>query len=174
MIYETKIITALKIIAPNIQFIFAYRNGVEPKAPYCLVTMMNTTNIGKPHLTSTVQDGREVEAVTQTKELEVSFTFHLSATDTLQDWVDIFHIGLGSSFYTNAFGQNGLGIIDYTDIKYLENPVDSTVMYKDAVIDIIFRFDRIEEFYAPHILEVETRGNLGESYEDFKSDVIFT
>lgn len=171
MIYETKIIEALKIIAPNIKFIFAYRNGVEPQPPYCLITMMNTTNIGMPYLTSTVQDGREVEVVSQIKELEVSFTFHLTATDALQDWIDIFHIGLGSSFYTNAFGQNQLGIIDYSDIKYLENPVDSTVMYKDAVIDILFRFERNEEFYAPHINEVETRGNLGNDYTDFESDV---
>ena len=172
MIYEQRIVSALKIIQPNILFILAHRNGVEPNPPYCLITMMDTVNIGQPFLTSSTKDGREMEVVSQMKEVNVSFTFHASATDSIQDTVDIFHLGLGSSFYISAFAINGLGVVDYTDIKYLENPVDSTVMYKDAVIDITFRTERIEEFYAPHIKEVETKGHLGESYDDFNSDIV--
>lgn len=175
MLYETAIINSLKMIKQpnNLINILADRNGVEPQAPYCLITLLPVNNIGLPYRTSTRKDGMEVETVIQVKELQCSLTFHMSATDQLQDYVEKFHMGLGSSFYQSAFVANGLGIFDYTDIVYQSLPIDGN-NYKRAIIDIYFRFERIEDFYAPFITGIETKGNLGFTDEDVVSDLDFT
>ena len=56
---------------------------------------------------------------------------------------------------------------------YQSLPVDGN-NYKRAIIDISFRFERIEDFYAPFITRIETTGNLGTSDTDFTSDIDFT
>lgn len=175
MLYETAIIQSLQALGlpSNLTFVLADRNGVEAPAPYCLITLLPVVNVGQPFRTSTRKDGQEVETVLQTKELTCSLTFHMSATDPTQDVVEKFHMGLGSSLYQSAFVNNGLGIFDYTDIVYQSLPVDGN-NYKRAIIDISFRFERIEDFYAPFITRIETTGNLGTSDTDFTSDIDFT
>ena len=175
MLYEKKIVDSLKLLQQPTQItnILADRTGVETCAPYCLITLLPVRNVGIPYRTSTRKDGQEVETVIQTKELQASLTFHLEGSSVLQDYVETFHLGLGSSFYQSAFAVNGLGIFDYTDIVYQSLSVDGK-NYKRAIIDIYFRFERNDNFYAPFIDKVETKGHSGESYEDFSFIVDFT
>lgn len=175
MLYEKKIIDSLKLLQQPTQIIniLADRSGVEPPAPYCLITLLPVRNVGIPYRTSTRKDGQEYETVIQTKELQASLTFHLEGNSELQDYVEMFHLGLGSSLYQAAFTANGLGIFDYTDIVYQSFSIDGK-NFKRAIIDIYFRFERNENFYASLINKVETKGHLGESYEDFTSTVDFT
>lgn len=169
MLYEKKVIEALKRLQqPNkIINILSDRDGVEPRAPYCLITMMPVRNVGEPYRTSTRKDNQTVETIYQLKEFQCSLTFHMEGKDELQDYVELFHMGLGSSFYQAAFTSQGLGIYDYTDIVYQPLSIDGK-NYKRAIIDIHFRFERSEDFHAPFIKNLEVNGHLGESYDDFK------
>ena len=174
MLYESKIISALKQLQQqsNLINILADRDGVEPPAPYCLVSIIDVNNVGQPYRTSSNKNNQLVETLYQLKEIQCSLTFHMKSTDTLQDYVEKFHMGLGSTFFTSAFANNGLGVWDYTDIVYQSFPIDG-MNYKRAIIDIRFRFERKEDFYSDKITRVETKGHLGDSYDDFVADVDF-
>lgn len=172
MIFEEAIIKSLKICLPDWTFVLADRNGVEPKAPYCLVSIIDSTNIGKPYLTTATKDDREVEIIQQNKEIDISLTLHALATDPKQNEFDRFHVGLGSSFVTSAFYQNNLSIMRYNDIVYVSTPVD-TINYKRAVMDITLFCERIEEFHAPFIKVVDTEGTLIDSDKKVESEIDF-
>ena len=174
MLYEKKIIDSLKLLQQPTQIIniLADRSGVEPRAPYCLITLLPVRNVGLPYRTSTRKDGQEFETVIQTKELQTSLTFHLEGNSELQDYVEMFHLGLGSSFYQAAFTANGLGIFDYTDIVYQSLSIDGK-NFKRAIIDIYFRFERNDNFHAPFIKRINIQNKAIEFNLDTDTGIGF-
>ncbi|CAH1066910.1 Uncharacterised protein [Acinetobacter phage MD-2021a] len=166
MKFESAIIKSLQTCLPTFQFILADRKGVEPAAPYCLVTIIDVINHGRPYLTTANKDGVEVEQISQNKIVNFSLTLHALATDQQQDDFERFHMGIGSTFVTSTFANNGLGILEYTDIIYQSTPVNE-ISYKRAIIDISIFCERTEEYYSPFIKVVETHGDLIDSDKDF-------
>ena len=162
MKFESAIIKSLQTCLPSFKFILADRNGVEPAAPYCLVTIIDVINRGKPYVTTASKNGVEIEQITQNKVINFSLTLHALATDVQQDEFERFHVGLGSTFVTSAFYGNGLGITEYSDIIYQSTPVND-ISYKRAIIDISLFCSRTEEYYSPFIKVVETHGELEDS-----------
>ena len=63
---------SLKLLQQSSQIVntLADRTGVEPRSPYCLITLLPVRNVGLPYRTSTRKDGQEYETVIQTKELQ--------------------------------------------------------------------------------------------------------
>lgn len=166
MKFESSIIQALQTCLPSFKFVLADRNGVEPAAPYCLVTIIDVMNHGKPYLTNANKNGVEIEYITQNKYVHFSLTLHALATDPLQDEFERFHIGLGSTFVTSTFANNGLGLMSYEDIVYQSTPVNE-ISYKRAIIDIELFCERTEEYFSPFIKVVETHGDLIDSDKEF-------
>jgi hypothetical protein len=83
---ETSIINALKLIGmpENITPVLSDRSGVEPRAPYLLLNVISTSNIGLPRKTINHILDNKVESLFQVKEFLISFTFHAETKgDTL-------------------------------------------------------------------------------------------
>lgn len=166
MKFESAIIKSLQTCLPSFKFILADRNGIEPAAPYCLVTIIDVINRGKPYLTTASKDGVEIEQITQNKIVNFSLTLHTTAIDPQHDDFERFHIGLGSTFVASTFYGNGLGITEYSDIIYQSTPVNE-ISYKRAILDISLFCSRTEEYHSPFIKVIETHGELVDSNTDF-------
>lgn len=167
---ESAIVQALKNIgmpeAPNkITIVLSDRGGVEPQAPYLLLNIISTTNIGLPTKSIQILDEKRVERVFQVKDFYVSFTFHAEAKSSTHDWVQRFHTGLTSDSVDWAFSQQGLGLVDSGGIMYQSQPVDG-MNYKRANIDITFRAEVLDEFNVNTLDNVVVNGTLnGVDYE---------
>lgn len=162
MLLERAIIEALQIANPDILFVLAGRQGVEPNYPYCLVTLVNTKTTSLPDQIMTTQVVEGVETTVETLVSVRQSVFHLSfvslAKDEFQDVAERFHIGLGSSSYISAFYGAGLGILSYktlTPTIEVENGIDN---YLCTTLSLTVSYQRIESFKTDRIIEVETTG----------------
>ena len=175
---EAAIVQAFKDIGmpspPNkITIILSDRSGVEPAAPYLLINIISTTNIGLPTKSTQILNNSKVERVFQVKDFYVSFTFHAEAKSSTHDWVQRFHTSLMTDLVDRAFYQQGLGLVDSGDIMYQPQPVDGK-NYKRANIDITFRAEILDEFYVDDIRQVTVEGILNTDLQDNISDIIIT
>ena len=170
---ESAIIQALKNIdmPSGITPVLADRSGVEPAAPYLLINIISTTNIGLPTKSTQILNNNKVERVFQVKDFYVSFTFHAEAKSSTHDWVQRFHTGLMTDSVDWAFSQQGLGLVDSGDIMYQPQPVDGK-NYKRANIDITFRAEILDEFFVNDIKQVTVEGILNTDLQDNIADII--
>lgn len=157
MLYEERLIQALEIIQPTIKFILSDRNRPEPAAPYCLVSVLNLSKNGQS--SKAVVSTTNAELMQQEMQVVYRLTLHALATDAIQDTYETMHIGLDSSYYISQFYEKGLGILNVSEITYTSAPVD-TVIYKRASIDITCLCNRIDEFFADRISEVNVEGTV--------------
>lgn len=158
MIYEKAIINALQTVEPRLTYIFADRNGIEPKTPYCLVAQFPIQKVGRAIVDTTSVDGKQ--HIRQEVSVITRLTLHALATDPVQDIFERLQIGLCSaSNFNYAFYQAGLSINNVSDLTYISTPVD-TVNFKRAVIDITCSASRYEVFEADVIKVVNTNGFL--------------
>lgn len=159
MILEALIIKALKLIGlpKEITCILSDRDGVEPPAPYLIINVIDTINIGLPRKTSLHKDGDVTETLYQVKDNQVSFTLHAASTDPVHDWFRNFHTGLFSDLVDWAFTQQGLGLVDSRDIMYQPQPVDGKA-YKRAILDITFRSELSSKFKVHDINNIGVTG----------------
>ena len=173
---EAAIVQALKDIGmpspPNkITIILSDRSGVEPAAPYLLINIISTTNIGLPTKSTQILNNNKVERVFQVKDFYVSFTFHAEAKSSTHDWVQRFHTSLMTDSVDRAFSQQGLGLVDSGDIMYQPQPVDGK-NYKRANIDITFRAEILDEFFVNDIRQVTVEGIFNTELQDNIADII--
>lgn len=177
MVFENAIIQALKHIdmPVNIIPILSDRSGVEPPAPYLLINIISTTNIGLPRRTVSHGLGEAREYLFQVKDINVSFTFHAESKSDTHDWVQHFSNGLFSDSFDWAFSQQGLGIATSNDIMYQPQPVDGK-NYKRAILDITFRSEILDDFKVYSLDKVVVDGvlnnvnyeliDVGHTYDD--------
>lgn len=170
MLLERAIIQALKIVSPDTLYVLAGRQGVEPAFPYCLVTLVNTKNVGSPDriMTFDVVDGVEVtvEKVVQVKQAVFHLSFLSLAADAFQDKAEWFHTGFGSSFFIHAFSSVGLGILNAKTIVptiEVENGVEN---YLCTTISLTVSYQRIDTFFADRITEAVVQGDV-DGIEDY-------
>lgn len=147
---------------PSITVVLSDRDGVEPKAPYLLLDVISTVNIGLATKSTSHKEGFQKEHLFQVKDFLFSLTFHSSATDIVQDWVQSFYTGLQSDYVDYAFSQQGLGVVNAQDIKYQPMTVDGK-NYKRAILDITFRTEVSDSFNVGLLNKVPISGSvLGE------------
>lgn len=161
MKFESAIIQALKQIdmPSDIIPVLSDRGGVEPRAPYLLINIISTTNIGLPRKSVSHGLGAAVEMLFQVKDIHVSFTFHAETKSDTHDWVQHFSNGIYSDSYDWAFTQQGLGLVSADNIMYQPQPVDGK-NYKRAIIDITFRSEILDEFKVNSLDKVVIDGTL--------------
>lgn len=161
MVFENAIIQALKHIdmPSDITPILADRSGVEPAAPYLLISIISTTNIGLPRKSVSHGLGEAREYLFQVKDINVSFTFHAESKSSTHDWVQHFSNGIFSDSFDWAFSQQGLGIVGANDIIYQPQPVDGK-NYKRAILDITFRSEILDDFKVYSLDKVVVDGAL--------------
>ena len=159
MLLERAIIQALEKVVPNTLFILSGRQGVEPPFPYCLVTLVSTTNIGQPDRAATyAEDGSSLERIIQNKRSEFHLTFLSQAKDDFQDLAEVIQTGFGSSFFIQTFYGEGLGIESSKTLVPTVEVESSIGKYMCTTIKLVVTFQRINEFKADRINKVETVG----------------
>lgn len=158
MLYESNVIGALKAIDNTNKYVLADRNGVEPEAPYVLVSILNQKEIGSSDKNLTSKTKTQV--ISKTIQLVCRLTLHALATDVKQEEFESLRICIGESdFGISNFFQKGLSVLSVGDMIYSSAPID-TVMYKRAIFDIQLLTTRTEEFVAYTINEVDLTGTL--------------
>lgn len=157
MLFEQRLIAAIETLAPSIKFILADRNGVEPAAPYCLVSILNKSKIGKSSKNFTTTT--KTETTQQAVQIVYRLTLHALATDIAQDTFETFHEDLESDNATFKLYEQGLGIQSLSEITYTSAPVDTTI-YKRATFDITTLSNRINDTYVDEITDVSVTGTV--------------
>lgn len=160
MLYESRLISALQNIDNTFTYILADRNGVEPPAPYVLVSIINTEKIGMSE--RSFVSSTDVETLKQTIQITYRLTLHALATDVKQDDFETLYIGFESSNQIFKLFDQGLSLINVGGLMYTSAPVD-TVMYKRAIFDIVCLSERSDDFFANRVSSVSTVGNLTDS-----------
>lgn len=157
MLFEKRLISALEKVEPSILYILADRNGVEPAAPYCLVSILNKRKIGKA--SKNISTTTRTQTTNQAVQIIYRLTLHALGTDEIQDTFETLHESFESDDTVFKFYEQGLGVSTVSDITYTSAPVD-TVIYKRSTFDITVLSNRLEDFYADEIKEVSVNGEL--------------
>lgn len=135
----------------------------EPRSPYLLINIINTTKIGLPYK-SVNNDGVDIkEHIFQVKDFYVGLTLHATTKDVSQDWFRHFENGVHSDMVDWAFSQEGLALVESDNIVYQSLPISGTA-YKRATMNVTLRAE-IQEGYKVNFLQgVEIEGNSGIYY----------
>ena len=187
------------MIEPKFKLFFADKGYPEPKPPYCMVSFIDSRNIGMPSKTVNVlptyeeklqRDNNDyvtddngnyiftdrkffnlIENISQVKEVNISLTFQYNPRDeSLQEYVEDFHTGLGFSNSEWLFGSNNIGLVSYQDILYMFTPIDNTTSYRRATIDLLLRIERTVTSQTPIIKEAVFHGDLESTDFDYTYD----
>lgn len=157
MLFEQRLIAALEKVEPTIKYILADRNGVEPAAPYCLVSILNKSKIGKA--SKNISTTTKTQTTNQAVQIIYRLTLHALGTDIIQDTFETLHESFESDDTIFKFYEQGLGVNTVSDITYTSAPVDA-VIYKRATFDLTTLSNRLEDFYADEITDVTVNGEL--------------
>lgn len=158
MLYESKIIEALNRLNLGFKYILSDRNGVEPEAPYVLVSVLAPRDIGSAN--KNISSKTNIESISKPVQFLCRLTLHALTTDIKQEDFESLRIGIAESdTYLSSFSQSGLGVLSVGDAMYSSTPVD-TVMYKRSIFDIQILTTRLEEFSVNTISEVNMTGKL--------------
>lgn len=149
-----------KVTNPNgVIPVIANLDQPEPRAPYLLIDIINTTKIGLPYK-SVINDGVDIkEHIFQVKDFYVSLTLHATTKDVSQAWLKHFENGVHSDMVDWAFAKEGLSLVESEDIMYLSQPI-SGVSYKRAVMNITLRAEIQEAYKVNFIQSVSVSGSL--------------
>ena len=152
-----------KVTNPNgVIPIIANLDQPEPRAPYLLIDIINTTKIGLPYK-SVINNGVDIkEHIFQVKDFYISLTLHATTKDVSQEWFRHFENGVHTDMTDWAFTKVGLALVESEDIMYLSQPI-SGVAYKRAVMNITLRAEIQESYIVKDIRQVEITGNLTDS-----------
>lgn len=149
-----------KLTNPNgVIPVIANLDQPEPRAPYLLIDIINTTKIGLPYK-SVINDGIDIkEHIFQVKDFYISLTLHATTKDISQAWFKHFENGVHSDMVDWAFAKEGLSLVESEDIMYLSQPV-SGVAYKRAIMNITLRAEIQEAYKVNFIQSVSVSGSL--------------
>ena len=149
-----------KLTNPNgVIPVIANLDQPEPRAPYLLIDIINTTKIGLPYK-SVINNGVDIkEHIFQVKDFYISLTLHATTKDVSQEWFRHFENGVHSDMVDWAFSQEGLALVESEDIMYLSQPI-SGVAYKRAIMNITLRAEIQEAYKVNFIQSVSVSGSL--------------
>ena len=161
-----------KLTNPNgVIPVIANLDQPEPRAPYLLIDIINTTKIGLPYK-SVINNGVDIkEHIFQVKDFYISLTLHATTKDISQEWFKHFENGVHSDMVDWAFSQEGLALVESEDIMYLSQPV-SGVAYKRAVLNITLRAEIQEAYKVFNINNVKVEGRLKDSTNNTVPEII--
>lgn len=166
--YNDKIVLACEKTLPNCLFIFASEyKSVEPKSPYCLITLVSETPSSTAEKTFYYEqqdDEPVVEIVNKSYEVLYNFAFHGKSDSESEHLARKFSNGLESSFYYMAFMEQGFGILSSTVASRVNQPIDVVNYIRDVVI-VNFSVNRIDSFESDYIEKIEADGLLNDIIE---------
>ena len=143
----------------------------EPRAPYLLISLINTTNIGLPYK-SVVHNSIDVkEHIYQVKDYYVGLTLHASIKDESQQWFKHFENGVHSDMVDWAFAQNGFALVDSDSILYQPLPISGTA-YRRAIMNITLRAEVEDSFTVNSLNRVLIEGYIEDSLKGYAGDVV--
>lgn len=160
--YEHNIIKALQTIIPECLFILSGRNGVEPKQPYCLVSIINETKVGMSTRTNKSEldiNGNTWQTVIQDYEINYTMTFHGDSKSKAEEYARYLSICLDSDFGQRAFYDYGMGFISASTFPRLVVDNNSVRAYLNDTIDINVLVTRYEKLPVEIITRVEITGD---------------
>lgn len=151
--------------------IIANLDQPEPREPYLLINIINTTKIGLPYK-SVVNNGIDIkEYIFQVKDFYVGLILHTTTKSEFQDWFNHFENGVHSDMVDWAFYQQGLALVESEAIMYQPLPISGTA-YKRAIMNITLRAEVLEKYMVKDIKRVNIEGNLTDSLNSNVSEVI--
>ena len=152
--------------------IIANQDQPEPRAPYLLIDIINTTKIGLPYK-SVMNDGIDIkEHIFQVKDFYIGLTLHAKTKDTSQDWFKHFENGVHSDMVDWAFAQQGLALVESEDIMYQLQPISGTA-YKRAIMNVTLRAEIQESYKVNFLQSVNIEGVLsGKTFTFFDNKLL--
>ena len=160
--YELNIIKALQEVIPECLFILHGRNGVEPTSPYCLVSIINESPLGKPQKTNTSKidpvTNMGWQTVSQDYAINYTMTFHGTSKSKSEEWCRYLSIALQSDYLTEIFIRWGMAVLDYNTFPRLLTTTNNVVQYLNDTIDIDVLTNRSEDFPVQVIEQVDIEG----------------
>ena len=168
--YQHNLILALEAFIPDYLFIFAGQNNPEPEVPFCLITLINETPIGRPqksHRTKIVDELTEqsYQLIQQDYEVNFTLTFRGLNFGASEQAARYLSIGLESDNLAYLLAQNGFGLLSYNSFPRAVININNTVNYVNDTIDITLLTNRSEEFAIEHFNSAEITGKL--NYNEF-------
>lgn len=131
----------------------------EPRPPYLLIDVINTTKVGMPYR-SVINDGIDIkEHMFQVKDFYMSLTLHATTKDASQEWFRHLEDGVHSDMVDWAFSQQGLALVESDNILYQSQPISGTA-YKRAIMNVTLRAEVQEAYKVNFIQSVEIKGVL--------------
>lgn len=163
--YQTNLILALEAFIPDCLFIFAGQNNPEPETPFCLITLISETPVGRPqksHRTKIVDELTELsyQLVQQDYEVNFTLTFRGLNFSVAEQYARYLSIGLESDVLAYHMSQNGFGILSYNSFPRAIININNTVNYVNDTVDITLLTNRSEEFAIEHFNSTNIIGTL--------------
>lgn len=151
--------------------IIANLDQPEPRAPYLLIDIINTTKIGMPYK-SVINDGIDIkEHIFQVKDFYVGLTLHATTKDISQEWFRHFENGVHSDMVDWAFAQHGLALVESDNILYQSQPISGTA-YKRAIMNVTLRAEIQDDYMVNFLNRVSIEGSLTDSLDGDAGDVL--
>lgn len=156
-----------KLTNPNgVIPVIANLDQPEPRAPYLLIDIINTTKIGLPYK-SVINNGIDIkEHIFQVKDFYISLILHATTKDVSQEWFRHFENGVHTDMTDWAFTKVGLALVESEDIMYLSQPISGTA-YKRAIMNVTLRAEIQEAYKVNFIDRVQIDGYLSGKYFKF-------
>ena len=171
--YGKNMVLALEEILPDCLFVLAGQNGVEPQAPYCLVTIISETAEGRPQKTSKSEldaDNKAWQLIQQDYIVNYTLTFHGKYKSDSERMCRYLGISLESDYAQDIFYQNGMGVLNYRTFPRPMVTTDNIVQYINDTIDLDILTNRSEYFPIQIIESVSIRGDI-DNDNDYEVEV---
>lgn len=168
MTIESSLIAALEELTPNTKFVLSWRNGVESKSAYCLVTLLATDIIGGQE-ESLFQD-EDKQHFTQTEIASVRLQFMGDSAST--GVADAHYLKLLMRTFNgrNCFYRNSLSVIQVDGVKRV-GVVRDTKTYIASIVDMTLMYTLSEDFEQYSIDTVDVEMLAGDKTYEFTIEV---
>ena len=163
--YQHNLILALEQFIPDCLFILAGQNNPEPEVPFCLITLISETPIGRPqksHRTNIVDELTEssYQLIQQDYQVNFTLTFRGLNFGQSEQYARYLSIGLESDNLVYLLAQQGFGLLNYDTFPRAVINVNNTVNYVNDTVDITLLTNRSEEFAIEHFNSANIEGTL--------------
>lgn len=163
MTIESSLISALEELTPDTKFVLSWRNGVESKSVYCLVTLLATDIIGGQEESLFQDDGDQ--HFTQTEVANIRLQFMGDSSSTGAEDAHYLKLLMRTFNGRNCFYRHGLSVIQVDGVKRV-GVVRDTKTYIASIIDMTLMYRLSEDFQQYSIDTVDVAIIAGdETYE---------
>lgn len=165
---EANLITALEELMPTTKFVLAWRNGVESKSVYCLVTLLSTDVIGGREESLFQDEDKQHFAQTEIATVRLQFVGDSNSSGALD--ADYLKLLLRTFNGRNCFYRNGMSITEVDGVSRV-GIVRDTKTYIASVINLTLLYKLSEDFTQYSIDTVTVTSDTGDVEQTFEIEV---